>query len=125
AIAGVATGIPGLPIISAASSSVSAFGSPVSVTTSGNSCRVWARAGGCARVSNSTNACPIRARWRATDKPVTPVPMMAFTLLVAIIWVTVISLLTLTQLQRCQADQYKNHGNNPKAHDNARLGPAF
>ena len=41
--------------------------------------------GGLLRVSIRINACPCAAKKRATDKPVSPVPIIAFTLLVAII----------------------------------------
>src|SRR5690606_4415020 len=114
---------PGLTIISSASNKLSAFSSPNCKLTPANSCWMLSKCGGCKRVSNNINGCCRRAKKRATDKPVIPVPITALSLLLAINSATVV--VSLTQFQGCQADQHQHHTDNPEAHNHARLRPAF
>src|SRR5690554_5755256 len=79
------------------------------------------RPGGLVRVAQTANGRSRPARYRATDKPVTPSPTMIRCLSVEISD----TLGSSTQFQSGQTDQHQNHGDDPEAHDDARLRPAL
>src|SRR5690606_16685592 len=79
------------------------------------------RPGGLVRVSQTANGRSRPARYRATDKPVTPSPTRFRCLSVEISE----TLGSSTQLQRGRPVQHQNHGEDPEAHDDARLRPAL
>src|SRR5690606_38676887 len=120
-MAGVDRGIPGFTTSSSAELSSCASSSPSKRSAMGAKRLSLSRPGGLVRVSPTATGRSRPATYRATDQPVTPSPTMIRCLSVEISD----TLGSSTQVQSGQADQHQNHGDDPDAHDDARLRPAL
>src|SRR3990167_840689 len=118
--AGVARAKPGLTSSSLARQRNATSSSPQRKSTCGNSARKVASSGGLARLSATAKGRPWRARKRTRDMPLLPRPTTMRK------WSDAIRLIqSSAQFQGGKADQHQNHGDDPEAHDHARLRPAF